>query len=792
MFDDSAPTAPVAGGVVPSPKQAILESELQVAEVGDRPLSGDAESAVFELPHDPTLAARIYARPTPELAERLAAMIANPPADSQVGQGQPAFAWPTDRLLEVGSFQTCLGYAMKWVRPARTLEHLCDSSARLMQGPVLDYGQLLHVSRRLAAAFSALHTHGHAVGPVRPSRILIGDTGLVTLADAASLQIKDGSRVFPCPGGPAAYDAPESQQARSANTKVERGPQQDAFTLAVLIYRLLTLGDHPLLHSAPDAERRVPESLPVSVGRLFQECFGPERERPELRPDAARWEVVLAEAEEELTSCSIGARHRYPRELTGCPWCERLRTGGTDPFPAHLPTRPETTLLGRQPARVATGMAVTFSAENRQEGAIMSDGIDDFELEVDSTPEVKQPNHSLPEPPPELPPPMALEFLPSPAADAPAPDPMSPSRALEFLPFPDAPPPVTPPPTATSPPRRSSLLPWSIGILLIALFANGILIAFWQGWIALPATRESTEKGTRLAKTEPTNKEPTNKPEETAPKKDSTAIANESTVEKKPNGKIPGPPALPKRPFLSRQSVLSAILDDLEKASPADRRFKRYLTLSNLHNNPSVTEAELELHRDALSGLIQHLAGTTDREILIPVGKERILYAIDLRRMGWSRAEEWREVLKLYPYALRHGESSDAKLAEVANKVYDLTDAEVPALRADWFMMAALTPPLDAQLSVKASGDPPVSVRSVVDRYRRPLALTDAAAELGLADAPALVGAIKSRARLHLLGLDPLAEGKSIPREAWAPLSGRSPYQETAKELDLGTPYNVR
>jgi serine/threonine-protein kinase len=69
------------------------------------------------------------------------------------------------------------------------------------------------------------------------------------------------------------------------------------------------------------------------------------------------------------------------------------------------------------------------------------------------------------------------------------------------------------------------------------------------------------------------------------------------------------------------------------------------------------------------------------------------------------------------------------------------------------------------------------------------LTLEDAAVELGLQDAQKLQAAVENNPRLAELGLGPLVRGATIKRERWESLKFFiSPFQETARELAVGTP----
>jgi serine/threonine-protein kinase len=149
------------------------------------------------------------------------------------------------------------------------------------------------------------------------------------------------------------------------------------------------------------------------------------------------------------------------------------------------------------------------------------------------------------------------------------------------------------------------------------------------------------------------------------------------------------------RPFQSEQQVVQAIHAHLSRAKVSDRPFLRYFTLTNLFNNhKNVTNDEMRLYRAALSKLINSL--TFQPIIVVPeaVDAEQTIFAIDLREIGWDKSDLWREVLKVYPYGLKHDRSADQQLASLASDIYRMTGADLPYIRADWFISTASRPPL--------------------------------------------------------------------------------------------------
>jgi hypothetical protein len=149
------------------------------------------------------------------------------------------------------------------------------------------------------------------------------------------------------------------------------------------------------------------------------------------------------------------------------------------------------------------------------------------------------------------------------------------------------------------------------------------------------------------------------------------------------------------RPFQSEQQLVAAIHAHLSKAKVSDRPFLRYFTLTNLFNNHKyVTNDEMRLYRAALSKLINSLSFQPTIVVPQAVDAEQTIFAIDLRDVGWDKNDLWREVLKVYPYGLKHDRSADANLASLASDIYRMATTDLPYIRADWFISTASRPPL--------------------------------------------------------------------------------------------------
>lgn len=154
-------------------------------------------------------------------------------------------------------------------------------------------------------------------------------------------------------------------------------------------------------------------------------------------------------------------------------------------------------------------------------------------------------------------------------------------------------------------------------------------------------------------------------------------------------------PGRPARPFQSETAIITAILTDLRRVRPGQRRFQRYFTLTHLANNHAgVTDDDLRLYRAALAKLVNSLSWKPD--IIRPqaIDGEQTMFRIDLRDLGWDEHDLWKEILKEYPYGLSYRTSNNTDLRKAALELAELSDSDLAYLRADWFIATASRPPL--------------------------------------------------------------------------------------------------
>ncbi|MEM7603036.1 MAG: hypothetical protein AAF357_16690, partial [Verrucomicrobiota bacterium] len=152
-----------------------------------------------------------------------------------------------------------------------------------------------------------------------------------------------------------------------------------------------------------------------------------------------------------------------------------------------------------------------------------------------------------------------------------------------------------------------------------------------------------------------------------------------------------GKPKQIERRLISNSEMLTTIYEDLREAGESERRFFRYLTLTNLHNGRdsegNALIADLDPHRAAISKLINSLSMNAKITRPTAIDEEATIYRIDLRDYQWY-PEDWDEVVQYYPYGVLGIDRQKEELIE------RYTGASMAYLRADWFTFAAAQPPL--------------------------------------------------------------------------------------------------
>lgn len=312
------------------------------------PIKRGGEGTIHPIASEPGMVAKLFSKPTRERAEKLRAMIDNPPV--LAGNAPVLLAWPLDRLLtRTGE---CVGYVMPHVKNKESLFAVAHPATRPRWA---DHRFLLRVAKNIALAISAFHRHGYVLGDVNESNILIGKDGSVALVDTDSVQVRTTRKVFRCQVGKPEFTAPELIRAGRSFGETDRYPHHDAFGLSVLIFQLLMDGNHPFAaryvgtsgretlteriakgkwpygrnQSSYRPRRDTPplQSLSPEIQSLMKESFEAGHKNPMSRPTADDWHQGLSKGEEEWNKIGPKLRYFYHRKLNGRAWGQKLLEG---------------------------------------------------------------------------------------------------------------------------------------------------------------------------------------------------------------------------------------------------------------------------------------------------------------------------------------------------------------------------------------------------------------------------------------------------------------------------------
>ncbi|KWN12522.1 helix-hairpin-helix domain-containing protein [Burkholderia ubonensis] len=319
-------------------------------------LGEGGEGTVFDAMHNGVnVAAKIYSHVLPvERQTKLRAM-------AQVGDTylKQISAWPISVLLTKRPGPIS-GFTMPKFSGYHPVHELYGVGSRRHRFPKADFAFLVGTARNIAAAFDAIHAHGHAIGDVNENNIIVSHQGTVKLLDCDSFHVNTPTASYPCTVGVPHYTPPELQGLNSFHG-VTRTANHDNFGLAVLIFQLLFMARHPfsgIPKTGGDLplERSIKEFrfaygadrlarmndmppralsldyLPPNIGDMFWRAFT-ETGVQHGRPKAKEWVTALETLLHSLRSCSAESQHKYPGRLQNCIWCERDKAG--TPFFTH-------------------------------------------------------------------------------------------------------------------------------------------------------------------------------------------------------------------------------------------------------------------------------------------------------------------------------------------------------------------------------------------------------------------------------------------------------------------------
>lgn len=205
----------------------------------------------------------------------------------------------------------------------------------------IDWKQRLKVAINLTVALDRLHNAGLIVGNLAPVKIGIDSNGMVHLSNCESYIVRNAKKSDGFKFDPSRVDivymAPEIRSRIDKPFLYYRfSVESDLYSLAILIYRLLTFGRHPFTSSGGDDNNKgenrsinkIKGLLPEKIVSLFERAFIAGKNNPKVRPSVSEWYFALLNEYDSLIQCEFDKKHYYGSEFTECPWC-KLEGGGS-------------------------------------------------------------------------------------------------------------------------------------------------------------------------------------------------------------------------------------------------------------------------------------------------------------------------------------------------------------------------------------------------------------------------------------------------------------------------------
>jgi len=339
------------------------------------PLKKGGEGAIFKIPGDDDICAKIYYKNklNTELYEKIMAMVGNSPGRELTSQGagrpSASIAWPRSLLFSSsrGSSREFIGFTMPLVDTGlfREAHRYYDTDDRVRElGGAFSWRYLVTTAYNIAFVISAIHEKGHCVGDLSSTNVLVARTAAVTIIDCDSFQVRgaENDRVFYTKVGTGIYLPPELIGVDFRRKNIDRY-YSDLFSLAIIIFNFLMGGVHPFqatgsaVRNLASTEEKImagyyPYSkklpgvsppryappyaiIPPGLRVLFERCFVGGHRNPKIRPTAEEWMEELRVALDDLQVCNVNENHCYSSHLNECPWCALKKRGkhGKDIFP---------------------------------------------------------------------------------------------------------------------------------------------------------------------------------------------------------------------------------------------------------------------------------------------------------------------------------------------------------------------------------------------------------------------------------------------------------------------------
>lgn len=240
-------------------------------------LAEAGEAVIFVVQNQPTVLAKVFHNPPPDLAVRKFMALKD-------WKTKPAgVSFPVELLLDSATRRP-MGLLIPYYRDAVPLAELLDPAGRAKLGLAGTPRELISLAIAVCRQVEAVHRARLVIGDLTPANILVGLkngrlTEAVYVIDTNSFHVvcrsPKGTEVFLSGVATERYAAPEVQAADWATS--DRTVWTDAYGLAVLLDQLLLEGSHPFDIITPAGEDPPPMGDRVRDGMW---PYGPARPLP--------------------------------------------------------------------------------------------------------------------------------------------------------------------------------------------------------------------------------------------------------------------------------------------------------------------------------------------------------------------------------------------------------------------------------------------------------------------------------------------------------------------------------
>lgn len=372
----------------------LLDSANQSYELG-REIASGGEGSIHEVKGRSNLVVKLYHREAQrskqviEIASKVQYMLDHPPSppdDLASHTEHHYWTWPLAVLFSEAQF---VGYVMPKITGIKGEEFLQFGSGFSWQARLI-------ACRNFVSLVQATHQAGYIIGDLNPRNLFftpVKNDILPSVTDTDSFQIGGvGQEVlFPCKVQNPEYSAPELIETLAR----ERTLEQDYFTLAIVLFQILSLGVHPFsgaMKGAVNQEIRLnilknrnvlfskelirPKAMldasifPSEMLTLFDRTFRKGHTVTKLRASTEEWLGVLDEVIAGLETCTKNPHHFYSNHLSECPWCNYALRIGVDPFDIQaMTTTPQSPLRSQSPRVIDAGSSNAGSLPSFQRTA---------------------------------------------------------------------------------------------------------------------------------------------------------------------------------------------------------------------------------------------------------------------------------------------------------------------------------------------------------------------------------------------------------------------------------------